>query len=178
MLTRFLIALSLIAILPGCSSSVETTEELPPEHEPDPFLEKSTFHLPSDGTPNDNGYIGPFCCTGVSAVIQTKEGYPAGYAYFFGWEGQAFNSGDTSYAPGVEILIAGLTDPHDPKSALVESKIHWSAADMKIGAFASAKAGGVQFTATIEDVDLHTQSSNTYFDMSTLAVKLDVDTTP
>lgn len=178
MLTRLFLAAAIIALLPGCPSSIETSEQGPPEHVPDPFLQKSSFHLPSDGTPNNNGYIGPFCCTGVSAVVETTAGYPAGYAYFFAWQGQAFNGDDTSYAPDAKILIAGLADPHDPKSALVQSEIPWSATDMKIGAVKSAKAGGVEFTVTIEDVDLSSQPSGTYFDMQTLAVKIDVDTAP
>lgn len=49
---------------------------------------------------------------------------------------------------------------------------------MKIGAVKSAKAGGVEFTVTIEDVELSALPSGTYFDMQTLAVRIDVATAP
>ncbi|TKC94182.1 hypothetical protein [Polyangium fumosum] len=44
---------------------------------------QSTFLLPDEATSNENDYIGPFCCTGVTATIESIEGHPVGYAYFF-----------------------------------------------------------------------------------------------
>ena len=175
MLVRFLLALALLALLPGCPSSVETEPQpQPPQHYEDGFLQPPTFHLPKDGTPNDSGTIGPFCCDGVTAVVKTTEGYTAGYAYFFYVKGQPFNSGDTSFAPDVRIALAGLTDAHDPNSSLVTGEIDWDADEMKLIKVKSARVGQLDYTVTIEQVTLSSSSEGDVFDMLTFAVRVDV----
>lgn len=64
------------------------------------------------------------------------------------------------------------------QSALVQSEIGWGASEMKVGAVKSATAGEIEFSVTIEDVDVLSDTSGDYFDMSTLAVRIDVDIAP
>ncbi len=173
MLYKLLLAFSLLALLPGCPSSVETEPQPQPQEHDDGFLQPSSFHLPEEGTPNNNGTIGPFCCTGVTAIVQTTEGYAAGYAYFFDWEGQAFTSGETSFAPDVKILLAGLTDAHDPQSSLVTGEVVWDAGEMKFVPTKSARVGQLEFTVTIERVTFSSPDEE-FFDMTTFAVRVDV----
>lgn len=181
MLTRLLRLVPFLVILSGCGNVVVDAPEpgtgttTLPEPEDDPFLKKSSFHLPTEGTPNDNKAIGPFCCTGTTAVVEAKDGYPVGYVYFYTWEGQAYTNGDTSFAPDVSIQVAGLEDAHDAQSKLIKSQIAWKASEMTVGSARSEQAGDVIFTANIEHVDTHGDSSGTtYFDMSTLAVRVDI----
>lgn len=172
-----------LILVPSCSSSVVEGPADPdapelPEPVIDPFFVKSSFHLPSEGTPNNNGPIGPFCCTGVSAVLEAKAGYTAGYAYFFGAHGQAYNVGDTAIVPDIAIKIAGLADAYDPSSELVEGEIAWLADEMKIGAVKSVQAGELIFTSVIEDADIQPGPSGNYVDIGTLAVRIDVSVAP
>jgi hypothetical protein len=174
MLYKLLLAFSLLTLLPGCPSSVETEPQPQPQQHDDGFLQPSSFHLPEEGTPNDNGPIGPFCCTGVTAIVQTTGGYAAGYVYFFDWEGQAVTDGHTSFAPDVKILLAGLVDAHDPQSGLMTDEIVWDAAEMKLVPAKSARVGQLQFTVTIERVNFVSLSESELFDMGTFAVRADV----
>jgi hypothetical protein len=174
MLARLLLVLSLLTLLPGCPSSVETEPQPQPQQHDDGFLLPSSFHLPEEGTPNNNASIGPFCCTGVTATVQTTAGYAAGYVYFFGWEGQAFTNGETSFAPDVKILLAGLADAHDPQSNLLTGEIDWDAGEMKLVPVKTARVGQLEFTVTIEEVKIVSSSDGDFFDMSTLAVRVDV----
>jgi hypothetical protein len=58
-------------------------------------LEKSSFEFPDDGVSMNNARIGPFCCTGHIAIVNSKEGNPIGYIHFLSWDGQAYQI--TSY---------------------------------------------------------------------------------
>lgn len=159
-------------LLTACPGSVATT--------PVPgLLERTSFELPADGAPNDNAYIGPFCCTGHTVTVQATAGYPAGYVYFYTWKGQAYTNGTKSFAPDVSIEIAGLADVHDAKSPMVESEIDFTTSEMAIGAQKSGKAGQLEYTLTIDAVDLVPWSDSTeYFDMGSLVVHVDVAVAP
>jgi hypothetical protein len=162
-----LLLLAPLTLLTACPGSVEIDAE-------PGLLERTSFELPADGTPNENGFIGPFCCTGVTAIVETTAGYQAGYAYFYGWKGQAYGNTTKSFAPDVSIRVAGLADVHDAGSALIQGEIDFTADEMEVSAQKSSRAGQLEFTVTIEDVTLVSESGATYFDMGSLAMKLDV----
>ncbi|MDI1446784.1 hypothetical protein [Polyangium sp. 6x1] len=170
----FLVGLAALSF--GCEGE-PGLDACPGPEKLDTSLVQSTFLLPDEGTPNNNEAIGPFCCTGVTATIEAIEGHPVGYAYFFGWTGQAYNGGDgDSYAPGVEILIAGLEDVHDPQSALVESVIAIDGSEMDRCTERSVKAGQLRFTVTLLNVTKNHKPD--YFDMGSLEARLDVSVEP
>lgn len=130
-----------------------------------------SFELPGDGQPNDNTSIGPFCCTGETAVV-TADGHDIGYGYFFTWKGQAYTDGTDSWTPDVEIKVAGVKDLENPSSPLVEGAIDFDAAHVASGSKQTTQAGALVFTVTVEHVDVTPQPS---IEMNTFAVRLDVD---
>ncbi len=138
-------------------------------------LTKITFHLPDDGIPNNNGYIGPFCCTGRTATVITTDGRAVGYIYFYSWSGQAFNAGNTFYAPTAQILISGLTDLADSNSKMEKSSVEFFA-DNRAESRKSARAGALTFTITLEKAETLVRGGQTYFDMPSIAVSVDTTT--
>ena len=83
----------------GCYESNQTSSIL-----------NSDLELPADGVDNNNRYIGPFCCTGVTATIEHIDGYPIAYVYFMAWDGQAYNVEDYSIYPNIILLVACIKD--------------------------------------------------------------------
>ena len=57
-----------------------------------PALERTTFSLPADATANGGRTIGPFCCRGRTVTLRTAAGEVVGYAYWFQWQGQAYDA--------------------------------------------------------------------------------------
>lgn len=123
---------------------------------------QATFTLPEQGKSNNGGTIGPFCCTGETATLLNQGGKPLGYAYFFGWKGQAFNSSHGAYYPDLQLLVSGATDASDPSSSQVQNEIDFTAAELKPGFSRTTKAGGLAFTATVESVDKTADGQNFY----------------
>jgi hypothetical protein len=175
---------SLLAVglaLVGCGgiAVIDDTEETDsaPDVDLGPSTSRWSFELPSEGTPNDNGYIGPFCCTGVTAVVTTEEGDEIGYAYFFSWEGQAFTNGETSFAPDFQIFLQGRVDLEDevPPFDVEDGELSFTAGELVPGLSRTADVGGLRFTATILNAEVGEWSTGPMFDMGSLTVRLDVD---
>lgn len=100
----------------------------------------------------------------------------SGYAYFFSWKGQAyFTSADTSGAPDLSILVAGLTDIKTPSSSLEKGEVDFMADEMIAGSSRSTQAGDLVFTVTVEHAESSAWLDGTMFDMGSLAVRVDVD---
>jgi hypothetical protein len=166
--------------LSGCGEVVVDDDgvEAPPEDvDLGPSKSRWSFELPREGTPNDNGHIGPFCCTGVTAVVASDDGRELGYGYFFGWDGQAFTNGERSFAPDFYILLAAVSDLEaDADTAeLEEGEIAFTAGELVSGLSRSAEVGALFFTATILHVDIVSTSGGAKLEMGSLTVRLDVD---
>lgn len=173
-------SLVLAASLSGCGGIAvieESTEEPPEDVELGPSKSRWSFELPSEGTPNDNRSIGPFCCTGVTAVVVSDDGRELGYAYFFGWDGQAYQTEESAFAPDFAILLAAAIDLEDdtPPIELEQGEIAFTAGELVSGLSRSAQVGALYFTATIEHADVEAWSSGPMFNMGSLTVRLDVD---
>jgi hypothetical protein len=138
-----------------------------------PRLDRTRFYLPGDGIRNNNQRIGPFCCTGETAIVYTNRGYPAGYVYFFGWVGQSYNVGDTSIAPDIQILVSGLANLSKPTSQQLQNVISFRASEMRPGVSRSARAGSLYYTVTIERAKIR---DGNFFDMGSVAIRVDVGT--
>jgi len=140
-------------------------------------LRESSFHFPEDGAPNQNGYIGPFCCTGQTATVHDPEGRPVGYAYFFGWVGQAHD--DPFRFPELEILVSGAADLRGDDTQQ-KSVLRFVAEAATPGSSRTTQAGALYFRATLEDFS-KTQlpvDARPHFRADSLKVKLDVSTAP
>ncbi|HEV2236809.1 MAG TPA: hypothetical protein VGR57_09140 [Ktedonobacterales bacterium] len=141
-------------------------------------IAKTTFFLPQDGVANKNGYIGPFCCTGRTATVQTLDGTPIGYIYFFSWSGQAYNTGTgSSAAPDLVISVSGISDLKVPTSKQQQSSVQFLAGEMRPGLTRATRAGGLNFSVTIVQVDIVRLNDMPYYDMSSIAIKVDVSAT-
>lgn len=159
----------------GCASSVVTetsgglggADPAPLE----PSKSRWSFELPGDGKPNENKSIGPFCCTGQTAIV-TDKGHDLAYGYFFDWKGQAYTNGTDSWMPDVFISVAGVEDINDPTSPLGKNSIAFDAGSIAAGSTKSAQAGDFLFTVTVEHVDVTPAPA---IRMGTFAVRLDVD---
>lgn len=134
----------------------------------------ASFVLPQDGTPNNNGFIGPFCCTGRTVTV-LRDGTPLGYIYFYSWEGQAYTLGpDHAVAPDLQIGLSGLREVADPTSPQEQSTVSFLARELVPGTTQTAQAGGVYFTVTVLAVSLEAVDQQPYFDMGTISVGVEV----
>lgn len=159
----------------GCGAIVVTDES--DEEGLGPSDSPWSFELPSEGQPNDNGSIGPFCCTGRTATVATDDGRELGYAYFYDWYGQSYDTGEGSWAPDFTVRIAGVTDLEaDADTGELEtSEVAFTAGELEPGLSRSAEAGALLFTVTIQHADVEAWPDGPMFDMGTLAVRIDVD---
>jgi hypothetical protein len=157
----------------GCGGQIQAPSDASPAA--NVSLVRNSFDLPGDGTPNANGWIGPFCCTGHTVTVESSGGFAVGYAYFFSWKGQAYMTDAThSVAPDFGVLVAGLANVQDPGSELVKGEIDFAGSDMLPGASRSVTVGQVTFVVSIEHAELHDWNGVTYYDMGSLKAKLDV----
>jgi hypothetical protein len=136
--------------------------------------------LPGDGLPNNNQAIGPFCCTGETAIVTRNDNNPVGYIYFYSWRGQSYNfgSGSISIAPDMEIPVSGLADMSDLKSEQIKSSVYFAAQEMNTGNWHSTQAGQLYYKVTILRANVVTRDNMPYFVMGTVSVKVDVSLNP
>lgn len=135
-----------------------------------------SFDLPGDGTPNENGYVGPFCCTGETAVVKADDGSEIGYAYFYSWEGPGYFTGpDSSAIPNVTVLIAAVTDKTTVPVTIEQGEIAFQAAELIAGTSRSAQVGDLVFNVIVTHAEILEWSGETMVDMGSLAVRVDVD---
>jgi hypothetical protein len=136
-------------------------------------LARTRFRLPEDATPNNNGSIGPFCCTGRTATITTSDGRAVGYVYFFGWKGQALSQGNTSFVPDIEILVSGLADSQNPSSPMEKSSVVFTAYETA-PATKLVKAGALTYSIQLLPSQTLAQGGQVYFDMSLVRAQFEV----
>jgi TIR domain len=139
-------------------------------------LAKTSFRFPGDGKPNKNKIIGDFCCTGETATIETTQGIPAGFIYFYDFPGGGVIVGDgsRSTAQRFAVHVSGLSDPARLDSPRVKEVIIFDAGEMVIGTVRTVTAGALRFSAMIEDARFD-QRYGVRFLMDTVRVKVDVD---
>lgn len=149
--------------------------------EPESCFLKNSFDLPNDAIPNNNQYIGPFCCTGETIVVERADHVVLGYAYFYAWEGQAFMCEDGSYAPDLTILISSATPPF-PKtnnaSEQITDELPFAQGEVAVDAQKSMVVGGLVYTAKIINADMKDWDGAPMFNMQTLKVQLNVELAP
>lgn len=168
-------------LLAGCGEVVIDDEVVDDEEPADNHVtlgeseSRWSFELPGEGTPNDGDPIGPFCCTGETAVVESDDGSELGYGYFFDWKGQAYNTSTGSIAPDVAILVAGSLDIETPSKLMAKGEIAFMADELIAGSSRSAQAGDLLFTVTVVQADLRDGPDGVVFEMGSLAVRLDVD---
>jgi len=139
--------LSILALMPG-QLAAQT-------------VQNRTIEFPGGGTRNNNGSIGPFCCTGETAIIHDVDGKPAGYIYFYDFSGAKMIGADRSAASTVSILIGSASDQTLFPSA------RFAAENWTPGTTATVGLGALTYEVTIEP-ELVTIDGHQYFDMGSL----------
>ncbi len=127
------------------------------------------------GQNNNNSTIGDFCCTGQTITISNYAGKPLGYAYFFNWNGDAYNLPDgTSIAPNFEIGISGA-DNLEGTGTRTTSKVFFPYYDNVIGATKTVKIGKLEYKVKILEIAYPAGMYNsTHFLMGSLKVEVSV----
>ncbi len=132
------------------------------------------------GQDNNNATIGDFCCTGQTITVTNLGGKPLGYAYFYGWQGQAYNlPNGTSIAPNFEIYISGTSDL-DGVAPRQTSTIFFADFDNVIGRVKTVQVGKLQYTVKILEISYPTGTpyADTHFNMGSLKVAVTVKWIP
>jgi hypothetical protein len=172
----FLVLLMTVAAARTASTSAAAAPA-PRTAAPSTFeLQNKTFEFPGAGQRNDNESIGDFCCTGETATIRTAQGTPAGYIYFYGFNGGITN-GKRSAAKRFNVLVSGICDTGQPASARAKSSIDFVATEMKPGLTRQTIAGALEFTVTIQDVQFLDESHSRFW-MDTIKIKVEVQEAP
>jgi hypothetical protein len=142
------------------------------------LIGKTRFQLPEDAKPNNNGDIGPFCCTGHTLEVPSKSYGNVAYAHFFFWETQAYIIGDTSYVRDATINVAGMVDPKNYVTALDQDALHFTAEELASCVSHTVRAGAFVFTVQPRHVDVWRSpvclNGDLGFDMQTLTLTLDL----
>jgi hypothetical protein len=141
---------------------------------PEAMAELKSFILPDDGQPNNNARIGPFCCTGDTAIVRSRRGDPIGYIYFYTWKGRSYNVGNSSIVPDFTISVSGSADIADLDSVQIENQISFQARslDPRSG---WVRAGDLRYRAILLDYEMRRRNDRPYFDMDSLRVRVDVE---
>lgn len=160
---RVLKAAFLMLATVSCGAKMEGGSAEPP---------LASFAFPSDGVPNENRFVGPFCCTGRTAIVEDASGTAVGYSYFYSFDGSVLITDQQSIAGTISILVAGRTSFTEADAALVTSQIDFAGAELHVGATRSAIAGALEFEAVIDHIDLVPFDDELYFDMQTIEVSV------
>ncbi len=134
-------------------------------------LQRTTFVLPSDAEGNGGRTIGPFCCRGRTVTLKTTAGEVVGYAYWFQWQGQAYDvprgGGFDGIYPDIRVLV------NDVSSGTVT--IALAASEMSPGVTRSVTTDRFRFTVTLTGAEQTTFQGATYVWESSLAATLAVE---
>ena len=164
---RVLAAGSLMLAVASCGGKVEGT---PSDVNAEPPL--ASFVFPADGVPNDNGWVGPFCCTGQTGVVNDANGTAIGYSYFYSFDDGLNLSDQQSVASLLSILVAGRSNLSDARSPLVMSQIDFATGELEVGATKSIVVGALEFEVVIDHVDIVVVQGQSYFDMATIGASV------
>lgn len=150
--------------------------------EPESCFLKSSFDLPNDAIPNNNQWIGPFCCTGETVVVQRAIDHVVlGYAYFYTWSGNAFMCEEGSFAPDMIIKVSSTATPFPETNNAAEQvvdEMHFAEGEVVVGAEKSVTVGGLVYIAKINNANMKDWDGPPMFNMQTIKVQLDVELAP
>ena len=134
-------------------------------------LQQASFALPGDATANNGGTIGPFCCRGSTVTVRSVSGDVLGYAYWFKWQGQAYDlPRDGRYIgifPDIQFLV------NDASGA--DAVISLSASEITPGASRTVQAGRLSFTLRFTAAEQTTYNGVIYVVEGSLAATLQVE---
>lgn len=134
-------------------------------------LQQASFALPGDATANNGGTIGPFCCRGSTVTVRAASGDVLGHAYWFKWQGQAYDlPRDGRYIgifPDIQFLVSD--------AAGGDAAISLSASEIAPGVSRTVQAGRLAFTLRFTAAEQTTYNGATYVVEGSLAATLQVE---
>ena len=133
-------------------------------------LRDSSYDLPGQGTPNHNGDIGGFCCTGETAAILTADKRPVGYVHVFDWPGQAMSVGGRTLVPGLTVRVSGARNLRDAASPRDTSSVVFLASSATPGATLNVKVGALTYAITLNRLTRQQVGGRWYIDMESARV--------
>lgn len=159
---------------PPSPSASAALDAGPPDAAPTPHCLKTTaFDLPGDGAPNDNAFIGPFCCTGRTVTIRRFDGVPVGYAYVWGFAG-GFQVENKTFVTHASVMIAGAPHLWQTTPPLPSGTVDFGPSDVAVGATKTATVGSLQMTFTVEHAATGVVNGQPMVDMGSLELRMDV----
>ena len=126
------------------------------------------FNIPRDGAPNNNGTIGPFCCTGHTATVTDSAGRPVGYIYSFG-----FTGGGKAGAKSTTVLVSAAQTPGNGSGAQTTAAARFNAATWTPGATQVVRVGALTYAITLQGV-LINEGGSKAFDLNALTASVRV----
>lgn len=135
------------------------------------ILQQAKFALPGDATANNGGTIGPFCCRGSTVTIRSAAGDTLGYAYWYKWQGQAYDLPRDGRYVGIFPDILFLVND----AAGADAVISLSASEIAPGVSRTVQAGRLTFTLRFTGAEQITYNGVTYVVEGSLKATLQVE---
>lgn len=90
-------------------------------------LEYQKYNVLKDAVSNQSRTIGPYCCTGKTLTIKSKNTDPIGYIHTFSWQGKSYKTQNGKAYSKLEILVSGIERADNPQPEIVQSSLLISA---------------------------------------------------
>lgn len=156
----------------SASRSAESTMQT--AHKNGFALANRYYVFPGGGEMNMNKPIGPFCCTGETATVQSVFGVPLGYIHFYDVEDAINVSNTRSAATKIKVNVSGASDLASPENSQVKKTIVFVAGRSARGDTISVLAGNLRFTVTLTDMRID-RTSGIRFDLQSVRIKVSVE---
>jgi hypothetical protein len=121
-------------------------------------LAKTTFTLPGDGEDNANGFIGPICCTGETARVETSCGYPVGFFHYI-----FFDETTEPFSRSPRLDVTGSLDVLNPRAPQEEVAVNFFADVDGVGTKKTVTAGELVYTLTLLEAEKRMTEGVLYF---------------
>ena len=136
-------------------------------------IHEPTVTFPTGGVPNDNQFIGPFCCTGRTATVTRWDGIPVGYVYYFNF-GDAYQLTKDFGITELDVLVSAVPHLWETGAQMERSSLPFLVENVAVGATSTTTVGALVYTATVEHVDISSEAGLPLILASTFVVRLDV----
>jgi hypothetical protein len=137
-------------------------------------LLRTAFRLPGDGETHENKQIGPFCCTGETAIVRRSDGQPVAYIHFYSSKGRAQNVRGVMVVPELEIGLSSLRSIADLQSGHQLGVVSFPASELVAGASRVASVGGLHFKVSVQAAKHQTVDGKTNVEVPSVVLTVSV----
>jgi hypothetical protein len=129
--------------------------------------------LPEDAEPHEGKAIGPFCCSGYTAIVPNLQGKAMGYIHFFSWQGQAVRVQDKVMAPDLMVHVSEELGDKGKDEPLIEA-LSWKAKELVPGSEKSFHLGTFDLLVTVHNAALFELEHGIFYDVGSLKMTVKV----